>query len=231
MIQTTSSQFPGQIEVLPGPEALAAAQSLSGLAIWSDGSRLENGRCGAGIAWQEPGGTWNTRGIPLGKGHEVFDAELFGVVQAFQVAWKVGDQRPVTILLDSQAAIARLRHTQPGPGQALAIQAHAIAKGLHVTIQWVPGHAGVEGNERADQVAKQTAGKPSGRVQKRSLWPLPVEPEQKLLQHRSRDGSLGSSAGDPNKVNEYTGRRKTGGSTKQLCSMCWQQQLTPLSLV
>jgi len=41
-----------------GPEALAATQSLSpGLAIWSDGSRLENGRCGAGLAWQEPGGT------------------------------------------------------------------------------------------------------------------------------------------------------------------------------
>jgi len=28
-IQTTSSQFPGQIEVLPGPEVLAAVKSLS----------------------------------------------------------------------------------------------------------------------------------------------------------------------------------------------------------
>ena len=51
MIQTSSSQFPGRIKMLPGPEALAAAQSLPpGLIIWSDGSRLENGRCGAGIA-------------------------------------------------------------------------------------------------------------------------------------------------------------------------------------
>ncbi|ODM15132.1 hypothetical protein SI65_09371 [Aspergillus cristatus] len=100
--------FPGQIEVLPGPEALAAVQSLSpGLAIWSDGSRLENGRCGAGLAWQEPG-SWKTQGFPLGKGYEVFDAELLGVVQALQLADKMGDQRPVTILLDSQAAIARL---------------------------------------------------------------------------------------------------------------------------
>ena len=87
-----------------------------GLAIWSDGSRLENGRCGAGPAWQEPGGAWKTWGIPLGKGHEVFDAELFGVVQALQVAEKTGEQGPVTILLDSKATIARLRHTQPGPG-------------------------------------------------------------------------------------------------------------------
>jgi len=69
--------------------------------------------------------------FPLGKRYEVFDAELLGVVRALQLAEKVGDQRPVTILLDSQAAIARLRHTQPGPGQALVIQAHAIGKRLH----------------------------------------------------------------------------------------------------
>jgi len=67
-------------------------------------------------------------GVPTER-HEVFDAEFLGVVQALQVAEKVGDQRPVTMLLDSQAAIARLRHTQPGPGQALAIQAHAIVTG------------------------------------------------------------------------------------------------------
>src|SRR5699024_4950927 len=65
-IQTTSHQFPGQIEVLPGPETLAAAQSLSPeLTIWSDGSRLESGRCGAGIAWQESRGAWKTRRFPL----------------------------------------------------------------------------------------------------------------------------------------------------------------------
>ena len=90
------------------------------------------------------------------------------VVQAPQLAEKVGDQRPVTILLDSQAAIARLRHTQPGPGQVLVTQAHAIAKRLHVrgrqpTIQWVTGHAGVEWNEKADQAAKQAASKPPGK--------------------------------------------------------------------
>lgn len=147
---------------------LAVAQGLPpGLVTWSGGSRLENGRCEAGLVWQEPEHTWKTRGFPLGKGYEVFDAELFGVVQALQVARKAGGQRLVTILLDSQAAIARLQHTQPGPGQALTTKAHTIAERLQTqdhqpTIQWVPGHAGVEGNEKADQAAKQAANRPPG---------------------------------------------------------------------
>ena len=117
--------------MLPGPEALAAVQSLS-LSWTSNLVRWIKIR-----EWQMEGKDRLARsrsledpGIPIGQGYEAFDAELLGVVRALQVAEKVGDQRPVTILLESQAAIARLRHTQPGPGQAIVIQAHAIAKKL-----------------------------------------------------------------------------------------------------
>lgn len=48
-------------------------------------------------------------------------------------------------------------------------------------------------------------------VQERSLWPLPVELEQKLLLYRSKDGSLWSLVSDHNKVNKCTGHRRTGG--------------------
>jgi ribonuclease HI len=159
-------RFPGQVKVQSSEEALAAALAIqSDQAIWSDGSRLENGRTGAGVAWQDPNGTWKTRGFPLGSGHEVFDAELLGVIQALRIAKRTSGNKPITILLDSQAAIARLRHTRAGAGQSFALQAHAIARdlqaqGRELTIQWVPGHAGIEGNEKADQVAKEAATKP-----------------------------------------------------------------------
>ncbi|KAI9037195.1 ribonuclease H family protein [Aspergillus affinis] len=83
------------------------------------------------------------------------------------MAKKVGSQGPVTILLDSHSAIARLQHTQTGPGQALVVQAHMAAQELQAqgrepTIQWVPGHAGVEGIERADQAAKLATSRPPG---------------------------------------------------------------------
>jgi len=45
---------------------------------------------------------------------------------------------------------------------------------------------------------------------------LLVEPERKPLQHKGKDGSLRSSASVPNKVNEYTGHRRTGSLTLQL---------------
>jgi len=109
---------------------------------------------------------------------------------------------------DSQAAIARLRHTQLGPGQALAMQAHAIAKRLHIqgrqhTIQWVPGHAGVEGNEKADQVAKQAAGKPPVRGPKEISLAFACRARTEAITTQGKDDSLRSSTSVPDKVNEY----------------------------
>ena len=108
-------------------EALEAAREVRlGLSLWSDGSRLENGRVGAGMAWQAPSrGAWQAREIPLGLGKEVIDAELVGAYEALELALKTRDQGPVTVLLDSQAAISRLSHL--GPGQGLAARAHGAA--------------------------------------------------------------------------------------------------------
>ena len=131
VVEIESRSFPGQIKVLDTEEALEQArQSRPGLTLWSDGSRLEDGRVGAGIAWQTPQGTWRTRELPLGKGKEVFDAELQGAYAALELALRLEDQGPVTVLLDAQSAISRLQHLEPGPGQAIAIRAHKVAQDL-----------------------------------------------------------------------------------------------------
>jgi hypothetical protein len=71
--------------------------------------------------WQDYTGAWKSKGIPLGQEKEVFDAELVGVYKALEIAKQLDYKGPLKILLDSQAALARLQHNLPDPGQMWAI--------------------------------------------------------------------------------------------------------------
>lgn len=114
------------------------------------------------------------------KKKEVFDVELYAVDRALDVVLQGGRSRGrvdsratktfldfvkiVPIWLDSRAVIQRLPHLGPGPGQWLA---HRIQKRIEelknhnitVYIHCVPGHVGIEGDERADRAAKKAAGR------------------------------------------------------------------------
>ena len=130
--------------------------------VWTDGSRLEDGRVGAAIAFRR-GGSWRKRGAYLGRNKEVFDAELFAISQALDEFNSRGESsRRYTIFSDSQAAISRAQHDQTGPGQTLAVRVIGTAetlaaRGNTVTLRWTPSHAGVTGNEQADRAAKRAA--------------------------------------------------------------------------
>jgi hypothetical protein len=85
--------FPGQIHIDEPPRAEEEAyKPREGLVLWSDGSRLESKAVGAGIAWKL-GRNWKEKAIPLGKNKEVFDAELYGIQQAMNIALKGGNPR------------------------------------------------------------------------------------------------------------------------------------------
>ena len=66
------------------------------------------------------------------------------------------------IFTDSQAAMLRLQDDRPGPGQQAAsrgirVAGEACRRGASIIVNWVPGHAGVPGNEVADQWAVDAA--------------------------------------------------------------------------
>ena len=61
--------------------------------------------------------------------------------------------------MDNKAGLYRLKTLSDNPGQACQIQASqatelAKSKGAAISINWVPGHTDVYGNELADSLAK-----------------------------------------------------------------------------
>jgi ribonuclease HI len=145
--------------------ALDPLNGMGSTDLYSDGSWLDDQRIGAGVAYKPLSGLWKSWLAPLGAGFEVFDAELIGVVKALE--WALADNLIglIRVFLDAQAAINRLQHTRPGPGQALTLRAHNLARELQatdhrVTICWIPGHKKVPGNKKADKATKKAAGRP-----------------------------------------------------------------------
>jgi hypothetical protein len=66
------------------------------------------------------------------------------------------------IFTDSHTALNRIQHNEPDPGQtwasAIMRSTEEICRqNIQLEFRWVPGHAGIEGNETADQLAKDAA--------------------------------------------------------------------------
>jgi ribonuclease HI len=98
--------------------------------------------------------------LNLGDSQLVYDGELEGTTRAVEFASKVAEQgQSYYIYSDNQAGLHRLKIPSDNPGQACQIRASQAAelansKGATISINWVPGHTDVYGNELADSLAK-----------------------------------------------------------------------------
>lgn len=74
---------------------------------------------GASVAWCNP--SWRTWRTYLGTNKKVFDAEFYPIEKAPEVNQRGRETgRPRTkvhVWVDSKAAIERLQHSEPPPGQ------------------------------------------------------------------------------------------------------------------
>src|SRR5437667_3168483 len=101
--------------------------------------------------------SWN-----LGSGMEVFDAELFAIEKAFEIAFnnRQLNTEKVWIFSDSQAAIKRLKNSSLKSGlyytQSIRKWAEKFQNNnIQMQLEWVPGHMNIKGNELADKAAKK----------------------------------------------------------------------------
>lgn len=120
--------------------------------FYTDGSLTEYGS-GAGVYSRN----LIMKSYPLGKFATVFQSEIFAIIEAVSFArnqeW-CGQE--VRICTDSQAAILALENPLCNSKlvKKCKTELNQLSSLNRVTVTWVPGHQGFEGNEIADQLAR-----------------------------------------------------------------------------
>ena len=146
--------------------ALLADLGPHDLVGYSDGSLID-GRAGAGWALRavfDGEELWQERSAALGGQHTVYRGELEGMRMLLaKMTTLTPPLHPFTLhlCLDNQAAALHPSSPRPTSGQPARLEIRRLAHELKEThplmtivVSWVPGHADVEGNERADARAK-----------------------------------------------------------------------------
>lgn len=119
--------------------------------IYTDGSKIE-GKTGYGIYDSKEKTSYSGR---LKTQYTIMNAEIFAILKAVEYL-KTKNIKTAVILTDSKSAAQLINNNATNDNFLVA----KLKKDIHesqierITIQWVPGHSGLVGNERADLAAK-----------------------------------------------------------------------------
>ena len=122
----------------------------------------------------------------------VLGVELVAIAEALEYAWRHITDTRLVILSDSQHALKAIAQGYShGSKQAqVAKLIRSIQKldekGVHTNFRWIPAHAGIEGNEKADQAAKEAAHQPGAPARAKAEIQREVEGVTNLI-HKDID--------------------------------------------
>lgn len=145
--------------------------------VYTDGSVMEDGRAGCGIYLQHfgRGGGTAEEGLSyrLTNGASSTQVELCSIIFALRHLQK--GESDVWIFSDSRGALEALNSNRRGGLTDLVLQCKDLIANISreraITFMWVPAHVGIPGNERADRLAKEGAGKDGVDVDLRKTLP------------------------------------------------------------
>jgi len=160
-MHTFTTHIPGSKE----EAKLEAVADRSEVSVFSDRSGHEGGIGALAVLYR---GRAEKRMLRKFMGseetHTVFEAEVLGLSLAMEMLKGETLVQSLTIGVNSQAVMWATWHRSTTPGQYLIEMFHrqitAIQgkhPGIEITLRWTPGHAGIPGNERADEEAKWVA--------------------------------------------------------------------------
>ena len=136
---------------------------LNSTIIYTDGSLVPGKGCTIGIVIYLP----HTREVKLhsyniGDYVGISDAETFCIYKAIKLLISANTPGDYNIFSDSQTALSRIK----AGNDYFSHQIRNIAKYNKIRLKWCPGHVGIEGNEMADQLARNAFSKTPTRSNK-----------------------------------------------------------------
>ena len=148
----------------------ANSYSTSAIHAYTDGSAFKATiNAGFGILLKYPDGSSSEDSDSCGNYCSNYEAEKIAIKTAIQLIhqrFELLESKPTDVIIFSDAKSA-LKALQNPPYQdqktseiALGISNLIAAHAVHVTLQWIPGHCNISGNEKADKLAKIGATKP-----------------------------------------------------------------------
>jgi ribonuclease HI len=141
-----------------GDQEAVDRHTVQAVQIYTDGSKID-GRVGASLSIWTGGAETKAVKLCLAAYCTVYQAELLAIHRATCEILKRGDAS-FGICSDSRSALETV--VSQGSHHRLAFEARenirrALEQGKDVSLFWIKAHAGLPGNERADQLAKEAA--------------------------------------------------------------------------
>ena len=129
---------------------------IKGIVWFTDGSRMKGGT-GAGVYRQSVG---RRLSFSLGRHSTVFQADTYAILACtYEIQFQNRSEKYVSICSDSQAALKALKTVRTFPlVQQCQKALNDISTRYAVRLYWVPKHAGVRGNEIADELTRGGSG-------------------------------------------------------------------------
>ena len=153
------------------PTPSPSPQPPETILLYTDGSKLQNQRCGSAWAIFRQDGELTSPEVSsgqccIGSKAEVYDAELHAIQEGLLLIHSM-NWTPTRILIcaDNQSALAALAGRNPKNSEFARNTLTTIdllqKQGWIVSGLWTPAHCGIPGNERADTLAKSGAQNPN----------------------------------------------------------------------
>lgn len=163
----TATKEERKAHVLLAEGRIRSSGANASIVSFTDGSKriaLGCRKVGAGVCILRDGIEIAADRLSLGPRSDVFDAEMAALAMAATRAESlvVPTTPAVLFFADNIAAVQQIVSLKPHPAQVYSIlfrkaidQLLLAYPNLAVEIWWIPGHAGIAGNERADVLASE----------------------------------------------------------------------------